>query len=146
MRENDLGGFSYCRLPSWILLAPMKWTFKPFSDYEIIFIIWAAMGSFIVLTKLILFSPNQLPEIITEEKPYSLMENSLPLQLCCKQTPKNIAEPKNEDIDLPDVTTSIQKSNPLTLFKDVKFYVIWVSHSVFVLRLGKHQFSVSDVL
>ena len=124
----------------------MKWTFKPFSDYEIIFIIWAAMGSFIVLTKLILFSPNQLPEIITEEKPYSLMENSLPLQLCCKQTPKNIAEPKNEDIDLPDVTTSIQKSNPLTLFKDVKFYVIWVSHSVFVLRLGKHQFSVSDVL
>ena len=75
---------------------------KSFSDYEIIFIIWAAMGSFIVLTKLILFSPKQLPEVISEEKPYSLFEHSMPLQLCCRKTPEDITEPtagKTEEID-----------------------------------------------
>ena len=103
-------------------------------DYEIIFIIWAAMGSFIILTKLILFSPHELPEIITEENPYSLMEHSVPLKLCCQKTPKD--EIKTADTLVPDAPIAVQKSSPLVLFKDVKFYVIWVAHSVFVLRLG----------
>ena len=60
------------------------------------------MGSFIVLTKLILFSPKQLPEIISEEKPYSLFKHSMPIQLCCRKTPNDITEPtagKTEEID-----------------------------------------------
>ena len=104
-------------------------------DYEIIFIIWAAMGSFIILTKLILFSPHELPEIITEEKTYSLMEHSVPLKLCCQKAPEDVR--KTEEIIVADAPIAVQKTSPLVLFKDVKFYVIWVAHSVFVLRLGK---------
>ena len=92
------------------------------------------MGSFIILAKLILFSPHELPEIITEEKPYSLMEHSVPLKLCCQKTSKD--ETKTEEIIVGDAPIAVQKSSPLVLFKDVKFYVIWVAHSVFVLRLG----------
>ena len=92
------------------------------------------MGSFIILTKLILFSPNELPEIITEEIPYSLMEHSVPLQLCCKKTTEDIFKTEEIVIDAP---IAVQKSSPLVLFKDIKFYVVWVAHSVFVLRLGK---------
>jgi len=92
------------------------------------------MGSFIILTKLIFFSPNDLPEIITEEISYSLMEHSVPLQLCCKKTTEDISKTEEIVIDAP---IAVQKSSPLVLFKDIKFYVIWVAHSVFVLRLGK---------
>ena len=76
-------------------------------DYEIIFIIWAAMGSFIIFS----------------------------LKLCCQKMTKD--ETKTEEIIVADAPIAVQKTSPLVLFKDVKFYVIWVAHSVFVLRLGK---------
>ena len=121
-------------------------------NYESIFIIWLALGSIVAIAKVILFSPKRLQENITVkgskrveftfkglvlkklrdpllvDEPYSLFENSQPLQCCFKKTENSI-----------DYDTGIDggpKANPLLLFRDIKFYFIIIAHTAFNLRLG----------
>ena len=111
---------------------PMIWRLMREADfeYETIFIIWTAVGSFLVLVKLILFSPKKLPQVITAEKPYSLIENSVPLRLCyTKDTINEKSESQNVS----------KRDSPsfLMLFKDVKLWLLWVAYNAFSLRMGR---------
>ena len=111
---------------------PMLWRLMREADfeYETIFIIWTAVGSFLVLVKLILFSPKKLPQVITADKPYSLIENSVPLRLCyTKDTINEKSESQNVS----------KRDSPsfLMLFKDVKLWLLWVAYNAFSLRMGR---------
>ena len=99
-------------------------------EFETIFIIWTAAGSFIILVKLILFSPKKLPAVINAENPYSLMKNSVPLRLCYK---KDITDEKLD----PHNASKRESPSFLFLFKDVKLWLLWVAYNAFSLRMGK---------
>ena len=110
---------------------PVIWRLMREADfeYETIFVIWTAAGAFIILVKLILFSPKKLPAVINAEKPYSLMENSVPLRLCYKK------DSIDEKSDLHNVA---QRDSPsfINLFKDVKLWLLWIAYNAFSLRMG----------
>ena len=107
-------------------------------EFETIFIIWTAAGSFIVLVKLILFSPKKLPAVINAENPYSLMKNSVPLRLCYRM--KN--DITDEKLD-PHNASKRESPSFLFLFKDVKLWLLWVAYNAFSLRMGKcNQFEI----
>ena len=68
-------------------------------------------------------------DLLLVDEPYSLFENSQPLQCCFKQTENSGDNDTIDDIDTP-------KSNPLLLFRDIKFYFINFAQTAFILRLG----------
>ena len=102
-------------------------------SYETIFIIWTAIGSFIIITKLILFSPKKLPAVITNDRPYSLIENSFPLKLCQKQKKVTVEKSASTNVNRKEHTSF------LALFKDIKLWLIWIAFNAFSLRLGKFK-------
>ena len=63
------------------------------------------------------------------DEPYSLFENSQPLQCCFKKTENSGDNDTVDDIAAP-------KSNPLLLFRDIKFYFLNIAQTAFILRLG----------
>ena len=64
------------------------------------------------------------------QEPYSLFENSKPLQCCIKKTEstENIGS-RVDAIDEP-------RANPMLLFRDIKFYFVNIAQTAFLLRLG----------
>ena len=113
---------------------PMIWRLMREAEvsYESIFIIWTSVGSFLIIAKLILFSPKKLPAVISTEQPYSLIENSVPLRLCHKN--KDASDGKSASQEIRSRETSF-----LTLFKDPKLWLIWIAFNAFSLRLGKSE-------
>ena len=63
------------------------------------------------------------------EKPFSVFQNSQPLELCRKK----------DDCLEEDELSNEPKANPMLLFFDIKFYFVNIAQIAFLLRLRKFK-------